>query len=165
MPSNFTLSKKTPLEIAITLDLEADKAINLHREYLKILGFTEFARVYQGISDDPWPFVNFVMLVQDAGLGEEQVIKLIEITKEYPRVTSQYEKRNADMNILENEISNLAKDRQRPYDSISNLRKAENQLQLTIKELQAKHPKLVLQRERTEYFVKEYHDNNVEYKG
>jgi chromosome segregation ATPase len=69
------------------------------------------------------------------------------------------------MNILENEISNLAKDRQRLSDSISNLRKAENQLQLTIKELQAKNPKLVLQRERTENFVKEYHDNNVEYKG
>jgi chromosome segregation ATPase len=69
------------------------------------------------------------------------------------------------MNILENEISNLANDRQRLSDSFSNLRKAENQLQLTIKELQAKRPKLVLQRERTEYFVKEYHENNVEYKG
>lgn len=92
---------------------------------MKILGCTEFARVYQGISDDPWPFVKYVKLVQDAGLGE-QVIKLIEITKEYPRVTSQYEKRNADMNILENEISNMAKDRQRLSDSISNLRKAEN---------------------------------------
>jgi hypothetical protein len=159
----YDKQKKTPVEVAIELGLEADEAIRLHREYFKLLGCTEFANVYLQIKDNPWGYVDFVKLAQSLGISDGEVIKLIEITKDYPRVTSIYEKLKADINLLENEISNLAKDRQRLSDVISNLCKTENQLQLTIKELQAKLAKLDLQRERTENFVKQYQEKNIEY--
>ena len=96
-------------------------------------------------------------------MGEDDVAKLLEITKDYPRVRSQYEKLNAEINSLENRKSNLAKEYQQSSNGISNLRKTESQLQLNIKGLQAKQAKLNLQQIRTENFVKHYQDENVEY--
>jgi predicted nuclease with TOPRIM domain len=70
--------------------------------------------------------VKFVRLIRDAGMGEDQVINLFEIWKDIPRVISQYEKLKAEINPLENEKSNLAKECQRLSDDISNLCRTEN---------------------------------------
>jgi hypothetical protein len=59
--------QKTPLEIAIALNIEADKAIHYYHEYFKLLGITEFTRVYLQIKDNPWPYVNLVQLAKNAG--------------------------------------------------------------------------------------------------
>jgi hypothetical protein len=37
---------KTPLQVAITLNLEADTAIQYHQQYFMLLGCTEFTKVY-----------------------------------------------------------------------------------------------------------------------
>jgi predicted transcriptional regulator len=156
--------QKTPLQVAITLGLKADEAINLHQEYFKLLGINEFTRIYPEIKENPWPFVKLVKLAQDEGMSEVQLVELLKVANGHlPRVTSQYEKLKAEINSLEYEKSNSAKDYQQLRDGISNLHKTENQLQLTIEELQRKKAKLDLQREMTENFVKEYQDNNVEY--
>src|SRR5918996_4474209 len=56
---------KTPLEVAIKLNLEAEKAIQYHQEYYMLLGLTEFIKIYIQIKDtNPWAFVNLVNLVQ-----------------------------------------------------------------------------------------------------
>ncbi len=146
-----------------TLNLEAEKAIQYHQQYFMLLGCTEFTKVYLQIKDNPWAYVNFVKLAQNSGIGDGEILKLLEISKDHPSATSKYEKLKADTNLLENEISNLAKDRQRLSDGNENLRKTENQLQLSIKEMQAKIARLDLQRERTENFIKQYQKENVEY--
>jgi hypothetical protein len=108
------------------------------------------------------PFIELVRLNQNTEMSKDEITSLLVISKDYPRVTSRYEKLKADTNLLENEISNLAKDRQRLSSVISNLHKPENQLQLATKELQVKYAR-ELQRERTENFVKQYEEENVEY--
>ena len=45
---------KTPLEAAIKLNLEAEKAIQYHQQYFMLLGCTEFTKVYLQIKDNPW---------------------------------------------------------------------------------------------------------------
>jgi hypothetical protein len=50
--------QKTPLEVAIALNLKAEDAIHYHQEYFMLLGCTEFTKVYPQIKDNPWPFVN-----------------------------------------------------------------------------------------------------------
>lgn len=61
------IQQKTPVEVAITLNLEANEAIRYHQEYFKLLGITEFTRVYLQIKDNPWPYVNLVQLAKNAG--------------------------------------------------------------------------------------------------
>src|SRR5918994_765450 len=61
---------KTPLQVAITLNLEAEVAIQYHQQYFMLLGCTEFTKVYLQIKDNPWPYVDLAKLVQDSGMGD-----------------------------------------------------------------------------------------------
>jgi predicted transcriptional regulator len=156
--------QKTPLEVAIALDIDADKAISLHGEYFKLLGCTEFTRVYQWIKDDPWPFVNLVKLIQNAGMDEDQVNNLLNISKNHlPRVTAEYEKLKTEVNSLEYQKSNLAKGYERLRKEIAELNKTVDQLQLSKKELDDENSKLDLQKIRLQNFVKNFQDNGLEY--
>ena len=40
------VKQKTPVEVAIALNLEAEKAIQHYREYFMLLGLTEFIKAY-----------------------------------------------------------------------------------------------------------------------
>ena len=44
---------KTPLQVAIKLNLEAEIAIQYHQQYYMLLGCTEFTKVYPQIKDNP----------------------------------------------------------------------------------------------------------------
>jgi predicted transcriptional regulator len=155
---------KAPLEVAITLDLEADEAIRLHQLYFKLLGCTEFTRVYQEIKDDPWPFVNLVKLAQDEGIREDQVVQLLKIANDYlPRATAEYEKLKAEINSLENEKSNSAKDYQRLCDGIIKMNKRTDQLQMNVLELEDQKAILELQKIGLQNFIKNFQDKDIEY--
>jgi hypothetical protein len=41
------------VEVAIALNLEAEKAIRYHQEYFMLLGLTEFTKIYIQIKDNP----------------------------------------------------------------------------------------------------------------
>ena len=58
------VQQKTPIEVAIALNLEAEKAINYYHDYFKLLCITEFTKVYLQIKDNPLPFVNLVKLLE-----------------------------------------------------------------------------------------------------
>ena len=78
---------KTPLQVAITLNLEADAAIRYHQEYYMLLGCYEFTRVYLQIKDNPWPYVNLVKLALNSGMSDDDVIELQKIANGHlPRV-------------------------------------------------------------------------------
>lgn len=70
---------KTPLEVAITLNLEAEKAIQYHQQYLMLLGCTEFTKVYPQIKENPWPYVNLVNQSLEKQMGDVEVVELLKI--------------------------------------------------------------------------------------
>ena len=66
---------KTPLQAAITLNLEAEKAekaITLHQQYFMLLGSTEFTKAYLHIKDNLWPTINLIKLILGTGISREQ---------------------------------------------------------------------------------------------
>jgi len=81
------VQQKSPLEVAIALNIEADKAIHYYHEYFKLLGITEFTRIYLQIKDNPLAFVNLFKLCQNAGINDDEVGELLKIANGYlPRV-------------------------------------------------------------------------------
>ena len=60
------VQQKTPVEVAIALNLEAEKAINYYHQYFMLLGITEFTKAYLQVKENPWPYVNLVKLIQNA---------------------------------------------------------------------------------------------------
>src|SRR5918995_5102133 len=60
------VQQKTPVQVAIALNLEAEKVINYYHQYFMLLGITEFTKAYLQVKDILWPFINLVKLTQKA---------------------------------------------------------------------------------------------------
>ena len=85
--------QKTPVEVAIELNLEAKEAIRFHQEYFMLLGCTEFTKIYLQIKDNPWLYVNLARLVQNTGIGDSEVVELLKIANGYlPRIRLEYDR-------------------------------------------------------------------------
>ena len=134
---------KTPLQVAITLNLEAKEAIRYHQEYFMLLGCTEFTRIYLQIKDDPWPYVNLVQITQNARMSNCEVMELLKISNGYlPRVRLEYDRLKAEIDSLEAEKCNSVRIYQHFCDRNLEMNKRINELQLTIDELEVKKARL-----------------------
>jgi predicted transcriptional regulator len=158
--------QKTPLEVAIALNLEADKAIRYYHEYFKLLGITEFTRVYLQIKDNPIRFVNLFKLYQNSGTDEGEIIELLRIANGYlPRVRLEYDRVKEEKNSLQAELNswkaalnNEVRTYQQFVDSNIALKKRENELRQTIDELEAK--KAELQKPKLTEPLPEFNENS-----
>ncbi|MGH9982602.1 MAG: hypothetical protein ACRD8W_01440 [Nitrososphaeraceae archaeon] len=134
---------KTPLQVAITLNLEAKEVIRYHQEYFMLLGCTEFTKVYLQIKDNPWPYVNLVQITQNARMSDCEVMELLKISNGYlPRVRLEYDRLKAEINSLEAEKCNSVRIYQHFCDRNLALKKREDELQLSISELERKETRL-----------------------
>ena len=141
---------KTPLQVAITLNLEADIVIQYHRRYFMLLGCTEFTKVYPQIKDNPWPYVNLVQLAKNAGMGDGEVVELLKIANghlprvrlEYDRVIEEINSSKAELNSWKAEITNAVRTYQDFCDRNLALRNREDELLFSIGELDNKKAKL-----------------------
>lgn len=157
----FYSQQKTPspLEAAIKLGLESDKAIRYHQEYFMLLGCTEFTKVYPLIKDNPIPYVNLVKLVLNSGMGDGEVVELLKIASgNLPLVRLEYDRTKAELNSLKAELSNVVRIYQQFVDSNIALKKREDELQQTINKLEAK--KAELQKPKLNEPLPEFHENN-----
>ena len=140
---------KSPLQVAIALNLEAEKSIQYHQQYFMLLGCTEFTKVYLQIND-PWPYVNLVRLVQNAGMGDAEVVELLNIANGYlPRARLEYDRLKEEMNSTKAElnswkaaVSNEVRVYQQFVDRNVALKRRDDELQLSISELERKETRL-----------------------
>ena len=144
------VQQKTPVEVAIALNLEAEKAINYYHQYFMLLGITEFTKAYLQVKDNPWPYVNLVQLTQNARMGDGEVVELLKIANGYlPRVRLEYDRLKeeksslqAEINSWRTELNNIALTYQQFVDRNIELKKREDELQLSINQLEAKEAEL-----------------------
>ncbi|MGA7370218.1 MAG: hypothetical protein WBX01_13910 [Nitrososphaeraceae archaeon] len=160
---------KTPLQVTIALNLEAEKAIQYHQEYYMLLGCTEFTKVYFQIKDNPWPYVNLAHLIHNSRMGDEEVVELLEIANRYlPRVRLDYDRLNWERNSLRNElnawkfeIDNAARIHQGFCDRIFALKNREDELLLSISEKEDKEAELQKTITNLQHHITEGHENNL----
>src|ERR1051325_10492837 len=68
---------KSPVQVAINLNIRASEAIILQREYWDLEGLHNLNRIYEEIKGDTWHFVNLCKSVKAAGVGIPHVIVLL----------------------------------------------------------------------------------------
>src|SRR5919106_3864139 len=96
------VQQKTPVEVAIKLNLEAEKAIQYYHEYFTLLGITEFTRVYLQVKNNPMGFVQLFELSQKLGMGDSEVAELLKIANGYlPRIRLEYDRLREENSALE----------------------------------------------------------------
>jgi hypothetical protein len=140
------VQQKTPVEVAIALNLEAKEAIRYHQEYFMLLGITEFTKVYLQIKDNPWSFVDLVKLTQNARMRDGEVLELLKIANgclprirlEYDRVKEEKNSLEAGLNSWKAAVSNKVRVYQDFCDRNLALKNREDELRLTVKGLEDK---------------------------
>jgi predicted transcriptional regulator len=144
------VQQKTPIEVAIKLNIEADKAIQYYHEYFKLLSITEFTRVYLQIKDNPMGFVNLFKLIQSAKIGDVEIVQLLKIANGYlPRVRLEYDRLQQEVNSTKVELNSwkaATSNEVRVYQDFCDrnlaLSKREGELQRNIDELKARKTEL-----------------------
>jgi hypothetical protein len=78
---------KTPLQVAIILQQEADKVNEYHKEYLKLVHRDNLNQIYEEIGDDDIePFVKLYKSAKSASMDPQHIVKLLEIANNYLKV-------------------------------------------------------------------------------
>src|SRR5918995_5779811 len=144
---------KSALQVAITLNLEAEIAIQYHQQYFMLLGCTEFTKVYLQIKDNPWPYVDLANLVHNSQMGDGEIVELLKIANRYlPRVKLEHDRTNEELNSTKAAlnswkaaVSNEVRVYQQFVDRNLALKKREDELQLNVDKLEAKEIELQIE--------------------
>jgi hypothetical protein len=96
---------KTPIEVAIALDEPGDPVRAMYREYWELSGRYELAQIYDEARYDVRGLLRLHKIVKDLGLGEKEIIKVLELTKhnELENLQWKVEYLRNEVNVLEME--------------------------------------------------------------
>jgi hypothetical protein len=95
---------KTPIEVAIELNLRESEASKFCIEYWKLKQLHNLNRIYEEIKDDIGYFVKLYKLGKAKGLGVQQVVDALEIANnDLPAIKEQYKRLRNDVSILQSQ--------------------------------------------------------------
>ena len=160
---------KTPLQVAITLNLEAEQLIQYHQQYFMLLGCTEFTKVYLQIKDNPWPYVDLANLVHNSQMGDGEIVELLKIANRYlPRVRLEHDRTNEELNSTKAAlnswkaaVSNEVRVYQDFCDRNLALKNREDEFRLSISEKEYKEEELQKTITELERHIGELQENNT----
>ena len=93
---------KSPVEVAILLDLAADRVRAIYREYWELTGRYRLAQIYDEAKKYLPSLLRLHKIVKDLGLGEQEIIKVLELAKH-----NELERLQWKVEYLRNEIGML----------------------------------------------------------
>jgi len=96
---------KSPVEVAVALDEPGDRVRAMYREYWELSGRYELAQIYDEARYVVRGLVRLHKIVKDRGLGEREIIKVLELAKydELQNLQWKVEYLRNEVNMLENE--------------------------------------------------------------
>lgn len=155
---------KSPVQVAIELNIRASEAIIFQREYWDLEGLHNLNRIYEEIKVDTWHFVNLCKSVKSAGMGVQHVFKLLEIANNHlPSVEYRYETLKKEAATLEFKKENSARDLQQLNEHITMVNKTRDSVRLDYEKEMDQLRSLQQQRIKQEAIVKHFENNNEEY--
>jgi hypothetical protein len=132
---------KTPLEVAIALDLNEFETTKYYEEYLNLNQMHELRIVYDEIGPDVMHFLELYKLSKDAHMKPEHVVNLLQTSNGYlPLVEQKYKKLRNEIHFLEskkqksidlgNQVGELTKVLEKYKKEIKNLQKEKIRLEI-----------------------------------
>ena len=93
---------KTPLEIAIALNLRESEATKFYKEYWKLKRLHNLTLIYEETKGDIDPFLRLYKLSKAAGMNAQQVVNLLKIANNnLPDIQCRYERLKRGVSSLE----------------------------------------------------------------
>jgi DNA-binding CsgD family transcriptional regulator len=93
---------KTPLQVAIALNLRESEATKFYKEYWKLKNLHNLNMVYEELRGDIEPFLKLYKLAKRKGMGIKQVVNLLEMSNnDLPSVERRFKTLRNDVNMLQ----------------------------------------------------------------
>jgi hypothetical protein len=155
---------KSPVDVAITLNLRQAEVTEFYREYWKLKQLYNLNQVYDEIKDDIYPFVKLYMLSKVARMDTQHVIRLLTLANDdLPAVEYRYERLKREEGSLQARNHNSAITFQELSDLVSTTRGTLEQYESDCEEKRLEITKLQIQRIGAETLVKDFQNNNETY--
>src|SRR5215208_6231455 len=94
--------RKTPLEVAIALNLGESEATKFYKEYWKLKQLDNLNMVYEEVKGDIEPFLRLHKSSKAKGMGVKQVVNLLQIANnDLPAVEKRFKRLRNNVNMLQ----------------------------------------------------------------
>src|SRR5215469_10054992 len=115
---------KSPIDVAISLDEPGDRVRAMYREYWELTGRYELAQIYDEARYDVRGLVRLHKIVKDLGLGEKEIIKVLELAKYDELQNLQWK-----VEYLRNEVNTLEMEKWKSTNQILKLNRMIDELE------------------------------------
>jgi hypothetical protein len=155
---------KTPLEVAIELNIKQPEATRYCREYWKLSQMHTLHMVYEEIGDDIIHLLKIYRKIRAAGMKVDQAINLIKNTNnELPTLEEKYQKLKSDIDLIESRKLEEYQNLNEMQDQIYKSEKMLEWLETSRREEEANVDQLASEKIRLKRLVKRFKDNEEEY--
>lgn len=135
------LEGKTPIEVAIELDINESETTRFYEEYLNLKQMHDLQMVYEELGGDIVHFIKLCKLSKDAHMEPEHVVTLLQMSNEYlPLLEQKCRKIRREIDSLEsekqksrclgNQVGVLTKVLEKYMKEIKNLQKEKIRLEI-----------------------------------
>src|SRR5215210_7107331 len=94
--------RKTPLEVAIALNLKESEATKFYKEYWKLKNLHNLNMVYEDLRGDIEPFLKLYRLSKAKGMGVKQIVNLLAMANEdFPALEDRFKTLRNDAGMLQ----------------------------------------------------------------
>src|SRR5215204_1829804 len=155
---------KTPLEVAIALNLRESEATKLYKEYWKLKQSHNLNTIYEETKGDITPFLRLYRLSKAKGMGIKQVVNLLEIANtDLPDIQCRYERIKREVNTLEFKKQQSHRTMAYFNNQIETQRNALTSYRISCIRQRRKIEKLYNEKARLEALVTGFKNNNEDY--
>src|SRR6476620_6788528 len=114
---NLFLQGKTPVQVAIEMNIRQPEVVKFYVEYWKLKGLYTLNLIYEDIQDNIGYFASLYRSAKSAGIGIPYVVKLLTIANNHlPSVEYRYEELQEQISVLEFDKRSAARDFQNLTD-------------------------------------------------
>jgi hypothetical protein len=155
---------KTPLEVAIALNLRESEATRFCREYWKLKQIYNLNMVYEETKDDIASFLKLYKLSKDKGIGVQQVVDTLAIANnDLPAIEERFKSLRNDVGMLQSQKHTCKRNLYQLNNQIATTSRLLNSLRISCERERRKVENLYNEKAKLEATITEFKNNNEEY--
>jgi hypothetical protein len=155
---------KTPLEVAIELNLRESEATKFCSEYWKLRQLHNLNIVYEEIKDDIGYFVNLYKLAKTKRMGIQQVVDVLAIANNnLPSIEERFKSLRTEVSMLQFQKHTCKRNLYQSNNQIAASTKLLNSLRISCERERREIQSLCNEKQRLEALVSDFKNNNEEY--
>ena len=156
--------RKTPLEVAIELNLKESEATKFYKEYWKLKQLHNLYTVYEETKDDIEPFLRLYRLSKAKGMSVKQVVNLLTIANnDLPALEKRIKRLRNDISALQFQKRIDERNLYQLNNKIASTIRLLNSFRMSCKRERREIENLYNEKTRIENLVTHFKNNNEEY--